>query len=119
MTNVTDPHTFTVVSVDLVFAMIFLLHGDLLEFVGDVVGSTTVNIPVCVNSIGAISRRGNFLFILRGVTVIFFIAVPIVLCRMARLATNLAARQVRTGPVGTTTATTTAPFGVTGAPAAA
>ena len=116
MTNVMDLHTFTTSSVDLVLAVVFLLHGHLLELVGDVVGGTTVDVPVGVDPIGATGSRSNLFFILRGVTIIFLVAVPTVFRRVTRLATNLAVREVRTRSVG---AATTAPFCAARAPAAA
>ena len=80
---------------DLIFSTILLLHGDLLKLVGDVVGGSAIDIPVRVDSVGTIGSRGNFFFVLRGVTIIIFVAVPTVLRRVAGLATNLAAREVR------------------------
>ena len=51
VTNVTNLHTFSTGSVDVVLAAVLLTHGHLLEFTGDVVGCAAVHIPVCVHSI--------------------------------------------------------------------
>ena len=51
MTYVTYPHTCTTCLVNLVFAMIFLTKGHLLKFSREVVGSTTVKIPISINAI--------------------------------------------------------------------
>src|SRR4051812_30198431 len=95
MTNVTDLHTFTTSCVDLVLAAVFLLHGHLLELIGDVVGGAAVDIPVGVDAVGAIRSRRHLVIILRGV-VILFIAVPAIFCCVPQLAAYLATRSIRT-----------------------
>ena len=94
MTNVTNLHTFTTNCVDLVLAAVFLLHGHLLELVGDVVGGAAVDIPVGVDAVGAICSRRHLVIILRGV-VILFMAVPAIFCCVPQLATYLAPRGIR------------------------
>ena len=107
----TYTHTFTVGSVDLIFATVFFLHSDLLELVGDVIGGATVEILLRVNTVGAIRSRSNFVVVLGGV-IIFLIAAPAVFCRVSELATDLIAGRVRARPVG---AAATAGLGVRGA----
>ena len=51
MTNVTDIHTCTVCCTDLIFSLVLLLHGELLELSSDVVGGAGIRIPFCVHSI--------------------------------------------------------------------
>ena len=64
MTNVTNTHTFTTGRMNLIFATIFLLHGDLLKLVGDVVGGSAIDIPICVDPVGTIGSGSNFFFVL-------------------------------------------------------
>ena len=106
-----NPHTFAVGGVDVILAPVFFLHGDLLELVGDVVGSPTINVPVRVNAVGAVGSHNNLVLVLGGV-LIFTVAVPVVLGYMPKLATDLAAGRIRTGPAGAAAA---ARLGVDGA----
>lgn len=47
----TNLHTFSTSSVDVVLAAVFFPHGHLIELAGDVVCSTTIHVPVRVHSI--------------------------------------------------------------------
>ena len=93
VTNVTNLHTFSTRSVDMILTAILLAHGHLFQLTGDVVSGTTIHIPVCVDAVGTICCGNNFL-ILRGLT-IFIKAIPTVPRRVPQLATNLAAHGVR------------------------
>ena len=114
MTNVTNPHTCTIGSVDLVLAAVFLPRGHLLELAGDVFSGPTVNVPIGVDAVGAVRSCSNFVLVL-GVVVIFIVAVPAVFGRVPKLATDMTARGIRTRPGG---AAATTRFGVGGAAAA-
>lgn len=62
MSNVTNPHTFTLCgSVDLILATVLLAHGHLLQLDYDVVSGATVHIPVYVDAIGAICCGSHLL----------------------------------------------------------
>ena len=116
----TYTHTFSAGSVDLILAAIFFLHSDFLELVGDVVGGSAVDVPICVDAIGAIGRRNDFLLILR-VVVVLLIPIPAVLRCVPGLATDLAPGSVRAVSAAATssasTATTAARLGWCGATA--
>jgi hypothetical protein len=83
MTSVANTHTFSIGRVDLITAMILLLHGELVELTGDVVGGTGIAVPVGVHAIGRhVGVLLLFIFIV-GVTVLAF---P---CLVSRLAADL------------------------------
>ena len=94
MTNVTNFHTFSTGGVDVIFATVLLSHGHLVKLAGDVVCGTAVNVPICVDTVGAISSSGHF-FILRRLIIVLIKAVPAVLGCVARLATDLATHGIR------------------------
>ena len=120
VTNMTDLHTFSTRGVDVILAAVFFPHGHLLQLTGDVVGSTAVDVPICVDAIGAISRRSDFLLILR-VIIVLFIPILAVLRCVSGLAADLAPRGVRAVSTPATssasTATTAARLGWCGATA--
>ena len=85
MTNMTNAHTLAIGRVDLLAALILLLHGELVELTGDVVGGTGVVALVGVHAIGRC--MGALLLLL-----FFFIigvAMPAAPCLMAGLAAYL------------------------------
>ena len=51
MTNIAYLHTCTIGIVNLLMTVIFLMHGDLLKLMGDVVRGARISIPICVYSI--------------------------------------------------------------------
>ena len=51
-TNLVDSNTCAVGSVHLIGAMVLVSHGELLQFTGDVIGSTDIGVPICVNAVG-------------------------------------------------------------------
>ena len=108
MTNVTNPHTCTTSSVDLILAAVFLLHGYLLELIGDVVCGPTIGVPICINAVGPISSRNNLVIIL-GVIIIILIPVLAIFCCVARFPADLAPWSVGTRPVAAATTATTTP----------
>ena len=60
----TNLHTFSTSGVDVVFAAVFFPHGHLLQLTGDVVGSTDVDVQICIDALGSFGSLDH-LFILR------------------------------------------------------
>jgi hypothetical protein len=52
MTNMTNAHTLPICRMDLITALVLLLHGELVELTGDVVGGAGVAIPIGVHAVG-------------------------------------------------------------------
>src|SRR4051812_17873014 len=77
MTNMANVHTLAIGRVDLLTAVILLLHGELVELTGDVVSGTGVITPVCVHSIGR-HRVGAFFLLLFFFFFFFFFVVVVV-----------------------------------------
>jgi hypothetical protein len=72
---------------NLLAALVLLLHGELIELTGDVVGGTGIAVPVGVHlvegTIGALVLLFFFIFFF------FLVAAPALVCYVARLATDL------------------------------
>jgi hypothetical protein len=90
---------------DLLATGVLLLHGELVELPGDVVGGTGITIPVGVHSIGHSIGALLLLFFF-----IFGVAVPALPCFASLFATDLACDEVAVlaSPASSTTCTTAA-----------
>jgi hypothetical protein len=62
MTNVINFHTCTASGVDLIIALVLVTQGQLLQVACDVIGRTSISVPVCINIIG-VERRADKLLI--------------------------------------------------------
>jgi hypothetical protein len=70
MTNMANAHTFSVCRMDLIAAVVLLLHGELVKLTGDVIGGIGISVPVGVHSIGCrIGTLFFFFFFIIGVAV--------------------------------------------------
>ena len=49
MTNMCNVHTLSVCSLNLILAMVVLLHGELVKVISEVIGSCRVRIPIRIN----------------------------------------------------------------------
>ena len=103
----TYTHTFSTGSVDLILAAVFLLHGNFLELVGDVVGGSAVDVPIRVDAVGPISRRSNLVIVL-GIIIILLVPVPAIPCCVSRFPADLASWSVGARPVAAATTATAA-----------
>ena len=63
MTNVAYLHTCTIGVMNLLMAMILLMHGQLSKLTSYVICGSTINIPVCIYSIRVICMCNNLLFL--------------------------------------------------------
>ena len=64
VTNMTNFHTFSVCSVNLIVAVVLVVDGQLVELVGEVIGGASVQIPVGIYSIGRGCGRSDALLVL-------------------------------------------------------
>lgn len=94
-------HTCTIGVVNLIMAVILLMHGDLLEFTSDVIRSTGINILVSIYSIGSVHHGNSFLL----PRVILGIAPLAIFCNMIIFLTNLIDAIIPLGKGGTATLT--------------
>jgi hypothetical protein len=63
MANVANIHTSSIRSVNLIATLIFVPGGQFLQLTDDVIGRSTVSVPVCVNVVGIGScKSGRLLF---------------------------------------------------------
>ena len=86
----TDPHTFSVCSVNLVGSAVLLPHGDFLKFTCDVVCSTTIHVPVRVHLVGG-GKSNNTL---SRIDLLTLKALPTVHYLFSILLTQLAIRDI-------------------------
>ena len=100
MTNVTYTHTFSASSMDLIFAAVFFLRGDLLKLVPDVVCGTAIDVPIGVNTVGTISGSSYLVIVLR--INIIIVPVPAIFGGVVGLPADVAPRSFWTHPVSTT-----------------
>ena len=64
VTNMTNFHTLSVCSVNLIVDVVLVVDGQLVEFAGDVIGGASVQIPVGIYSIGRGCGRSGALLVL-------------------------------------------------------
>src|SRR4051812_47284652 len=99
MTNMLDVHTCAIGRVDLIMAIVPLLHGELIQLTSDVVGGARVTIPVGVDTV-VVDDVGLAILLF----VVLVEAVPALSCLVALLAANLADGAVSTFATATATA---------------
>ena len=88
MTDMCNLHTCTVRGVNIVAAVVLVAGGEALQFAGDVVGGTTVHIPVRIYAVRTGRGRGDAL--LRWPAVVVVEALAAAVRRVPFLATDLA-----------------------------
>ena len=64
VTNMTNFHTFSVCSVDLIVVVVLVVDGQLVELAGDVIGGASVQIPAGIYYIGRGCGRSDALLVL-------------------------------------------------------
>jgi hypothetical protein len=95
-------HTCARCSVHLISSIVLILHGKLVKIAGDVVCSTRVRVPICVDAIRIGSHISRFLLTSEGVIE----PVPALLDDMTNLATQLTLRSVVNVVLGAVPTTT-------------
>jgi hypothetical protein len=63
MANVANFHSSSICGVNLIAALILVSDGQFLQFTSDVIGHSTIGVPVCVDVVGiGSSKSSRFLF---------------------------------------------------------
>ena len=57
LTCLVDSHTCVVGGMHLIGVVVFVSHGEFLQFTHDVIGSTSIGVPVCIHDVGGGSSR--------------------------------------------------------------